>query len=83
MAQTYIDSRGYRRFFDSGNAVHRWVAEKKLGRSLRKGEVVHHIDRDKLNNHLVNLYICKNQWHHFHLHKIDASKYGWKYSFGC
>lgn len=50
MAQTYIDERGYIRFSDSGRLVHRWVAEKTLGRKLNPEEVVHHVDRNKLNS---------------------------------
>ncbi len=37
---------------------HVLVVEKHLGRSLRKGEVVHHIDGDKSNNSLDNLDLC-------------------------
>lgn len=33
-----------------GKHEHRLVAEEKLGRPLRKGEVVHHIDGDYKNN---------------------------------
>jgi hypothetical protein len=76
----YIDSNGYQRFQDSHKLVHRWMAEKKLNRKLRDGEVVHHIDRNKLNNYPENLYICRNQYHHYMLHVIDARKYGWNIS---
>ena len=47
---TYIDKDGYKRSSDSGKKVHRHVAEMKLGRKLRPGEVVHHINRDKTDN---------------------------------
>ncbi|MDR2097797.1 MAG: HNH endonuclease, partial [Spirochaetaceae bacterium] len=47
---TYIDNNGYARFKDNGELVHRSVAEMKLGRSLKKGEVVHHKNRDKQDN---------------------------------
>ncbi len=33
--KTYLDKRGYKRFKDSNTSVHRWVAEKKLGRKLK------------------------------------------------
>lgn len=32
--------------------------ENYLGRSLEKGEVVHHVDGDKLNNEIENLDLC-------------------------
>lgn len=76
----FIDQKGYMRFIDSGILVHRWMAEKKLGRPLREGEVEHHIDRNKLNNYPDNLYICRNQYHHFRIHLIDARKFGWEVS---
>lgn len=64
MAETYIDKRGYRRFSDSDMLVHRWVAEKKLGRKLDPGEVVHHENRDKLDNDPKNLTVFENQDEH-------------------
>jgi hypothetical protein len=76
MARTYIDSNGYRRFAGNGIAVHRWMAEKKLGRKLKGTEVVHHIDRNKTNNTPQNLWVCKNQMQHDKIHKIDARKFG-------
>lgn len=76
----YIDRLGYLRFRDSRKLFHRWVAEKKLGRKLLDTEVVHHIDRNKLNNHPSNLYVCRNQWHHFMIHCKDAGRFGWKTS---
>lgn len=52
----------------NGRHEHRAVAEKMLGRPLRKGEVVHHIDENKRNNKPENLMVFKNQaahaaWH--------------------
>ena len=43
-------------------------AEKKLGRKIKKGEVVHHIDGNKRNNDMVNLLICKDKKEHRLLH---------------
>ncbi len=64
MAQTYIDERGYRRFSDSGKLVHRWVAEKQLGRKLETEEVVHHNNRNKSDNRAQNLTVFANQDEH-------------------
>ena len=56
--KTYIDENDYRRFTDSDNLVHRWVAEKHvIKRKLRGGEVVHHIDGNPGNNNPDNLQV--------------------------
>jgi hypothetical protein len=64
MAKTYVGKNGYRRFSDSGKSIHRWVAEDKIGRPLRVGEVVHHGYRGKRCNDPDNLWVCKNQSEH-------------------
>lgn len=53
--KTYIDNRGYRRFKNSGILVHRWIVGKVFGRESLRGNVVHHIDGNKLNNSPDNL----------------------------
>jgi hypothetical protein len=79
-AKTYVDNDGYKRFSDSKKPVHRSVAELKLGRPLKSGEVVHHKDRNKQNNSFNNLQVFSNQAQHWGVHKLDAKKHGWKYS---
>lgn len=54
-----------------GRHTHRIVAEKILGRSLKKDEVVHHIDADKLNNDPLNLMIFPSQKEHAAWHKNE------------
>ncbi len=51
----YVDHKEYLRFKDSNRLVHRWAAEKKLGRRIRRGCVVHHKDGKKRNNDPSNL----------------------------
>jgi hypothetical protein len=71
---SYIDRWGYRmvRAPERGRAnpyvpEHVLVAEKAAGRQLKRSEVVHHIDGDKLNNTPGNLLICTRS-HHKKLH---------------
>jgi len=62
--KTFIASSGYRKFKDSGTLVHRWVAEKSIGRELKPGEVVHHKNGNKLDNSSKNLTIYRSQSEH-------------------
>lgn len=72
----YIDRKGYKHYRDSGKLVHRYVAERKLGRKLSSGEVVHHKNRNKLDNRRSNLWVFKSQEKHHKTHKHDKKKYG-------
>jgi len=47
-----------------GRHEHRMIAEKLLGRPLRHGEVVHHIDGDVRNNTPGNLHVFVSQKEH-------------------
>lgn len=47
-----------------GRHTHRIIAEEMLGRPLRKGKVIHHIDGDKRNNNPLNLMIFSTQAEH-------------------
>ena len=49
---------------------HRYVMSEHLGRPLRKSEVVHHIDGDKLNNRIENLELM-NRSSHMKLHSKE------------
>ena len=52
-----------------GRHKHRIVAEQKLGRPLKTGEVVHHMDGNKRNNRPENLYVFPSQTEHAAAHK--------------
>ena len=49
--------------------IHQLQAEKKLGRKLRRGECVHHIDENKYNNDLDNLIVFKTIADHTAFHR--------------
>jgi hypothetical protein len=45
---------------------HRIVAEKKIGRRLRKGEQVHHLDGNRQNNDPANIEVVTSIEHGVH-----------------
>lgn len=61
---------------EHGRHAHRVAAEKKIGRKLKPGEVVHHIDGDKHNNDPENLIVFKNQQEHVKYHAEHPEESG-------
>jgi len=72
------DKRGYIR-------EHRMVMEMHLGRALRPGEVVHHLNGDKIDNRIENLEVCDSQSEHITGHSVEGAMYNrWpKCIMGC
>lgn len=73
---------GYKLLYIEGNKYireHINIMENHLGRKLEKNEVVHHINRDKLDNRIENLQVMTNGEHSTLHHKgfkySDASKH--------
>ena len=57
---------------------HRVMAEILLGRTLKRGEVVHHKDKNKHNNQIENLMVFKNQSEHIKYHNSIDPHWGLK-----
>jgi len=77
----YIIKKGYKKLLipnhprsDRKGYVfeHIIIAEAYLGESLKPFEVVHHIDRNKLNNSIDNLKIFKNNHEHLKFHAMTV-----------
>lgn len=60
------NGKAYEKTF--GRHTHRLVAEQKIGRKLKPGEIVHHIDGDIHNNSPENLEVM-TQREHIELHR--------------
>src|SRR5437016_6435223 len=69
--------RGNRKTYTKwhGRHMHRVAMEKKLGRPLLAGEIVHHIDGNKFNNEASNLLVTTRQ-DHVRLHGLQNWRTG-------
>lgn len=50
---------------------HRYVVEEHIGRELLSTEDVHHIDQDKQNNDIDNLFLFRSRADHMYFHKME------------
>ena len=70
-----LESTGYVTRRDAGRKrrtrIHILIAEKILGRRLKKGEVVHHINMNKADNRNSNLLICTQSYHRWIHHQME------------
>lgn len=60
-----IGARDYPRRPARKSWEYRGVVEVAMGRSLRRGEIVHHIDGDESNDARSNLLVCDRKYHRY------------------
>lgn len=57
----------------AGVYEHVSVVEKAMGKPLRRGAIVHHVDENPLNNTPTNLVVCPDRSYHMLLHRRQAA----------
>lgn len=71
----FLNENGYYRIYSGSENSNKYVYEHKLiyekhiGRKLLASEKVHHIDGDKTNNKIENLFLCDNKTMHWNVHQ--------------
>ncbi len=71
----YIDEKGYPRFKDTRELVHRKVAAKKIGGTIYRENVVHHKDGNKRNFRRDNLQVMSRSKHSKHHYRERRNRF--------
>lgn len=57
----YYDTRRTSSIFENDTRIYRSIMSEYIGRELNDDEVVHHIDMDRSNNDITNLFLFDNE----------------------
>lgn len=78
LGSSYINTNGYREIWIGDHTLpdkiggyyreHKIFKELEIQRSLQGNELIHHVDGNKINNKLENLYICDGHFEHRKVH---------------
>lgn len=78
LGSSYINTNGYKEIWVGEHTLtdkvggyqreHRILKELEINRSLVDREIIHHVDGNKINNRLDNLYICDGHFVHRKVH---------------
>ena len=71
LGKDILSTDGY--YIKKNIKVHRQIMEEYLGRKLSNGEIVHHINGDKLDNRIENLKVMTREEHNM-IHKCLKSR---------
>ncbi len=67
-----LSNAGYYLIYDENKKKyieeHRVLVQNAIGRELLQIEKIHHVDGNKINNNLKNLYLCENESVHQKIH---------------
>lgn len=74
VGSTWVDNDGYLREKVAPGAgnwrpQHQLVVERAIGRPLSRREIVHHINGDRQDNRIENLFLCRDRVHHNEVHR--------------
>ena len=68
-----VRNRSHPRAKNNYIGEHILIIEKKMGRYLEKGEIVHHKNRNRSDNRIKNLSLFKNQSEHIRHHNLNKN----------